>query len=430
MVLSNQDNPNNIKKDNEESSVFTLKTYYYALGLTGAVIPVVVAVFIFFFPQNFSWLGEDHFMIMTTLFSIGFIHFTLFAVNEVFKKNILFTLAVYAYVIFFLFLIYITGGINSSFIFTLFFPIIATSVFLDRKSTKVIGIVTTLAFAVIFFFLEKESMNGALITKHIIEVFLIGVISYLVYSLVMEIVHQRYEREETTKKLTEVVQIDRLKSDFLSVAQHQLRTPLSGVKWTLEMIKASPDIPSDTISLIDAGLERVKNAIEVVNQMLKTAEESGGSLKLQPEKLDIVGITQSIIAELNFIIIKKSVKISLISPSSIIINADRDKIKPSLANIIDNAIKYSPKGHVTVTIEEIPLFVRITIKDNGIGIASGDLPYIFYRLHRCKNAVALEPDESGIGLYISKKIIELHGGTIFVSSELNVGTTVTIELPR
>jgi len=430
MVLSNQDNPNNLTKNNEESSVFTLKTYYYGLGLSGAVIPVIVAVFIYFFQNNFFWLGDYTYEAMVALFSIGFIHFSLFALNEYFKKNILFTLAVYAYVIFFLYLIAITGGINSSLIFTLFFPMISTSVFLDRRATRIMGMVITVAFIFMIIIVPRVDITSALITKHIIQTFLIGIISYLVYSLVTEIMHQRNEREETSKRLTEVVQIDRLKSDFLSVAQHQLRTPLSGVKWTLEMIKTTPSLPDEIITLIDASLDRVKDSINVVNQMLKTAEDSGGTAKLVSERVDIVGIVQSILAELNFLIVKKSVKLYFISPDSIIINADRDKIKPALANIVDNAIKYSPKGHITVTIEEIPLFVRITVRDTGIGIASGDIPYVFYRLHRCKNAVAIEPDESGIGLYISKKIIELHGGTIFVSSELNVGTTVTIELPR
>ncbi len=429
----NNENINTVKNTTqsaEELSALQLRKYYYALGLMGALVPIIIGFFVYFAPQYFSWLGDNIEVANIALFSIGIVYFTLFTLNEVLKKNILFILAIYSYVIFFLYFIYITGVTNSSFIFTLFFPIISTSVFLDKKSTRIMGMVITVAFAFMILFTPSSEIDSALITKHIIETFLMGVISYFVYSLIIEIMYHKYRNEETTKKLAETVQIDSLKGDFLSVAQHQLRTPLSAVKWTLEMIKSSQSLPQETISMIDAGMDRIKGAIEVVNQMLKTAEDSENNVKILMERVDIVGIIQSIIAELNFLIIKKSVKVSFIAPSSFLINADREKMRPALANIIDNAIKYSPKGHVTITVEEIPSFVRITVRDTGIGIASGDLPYVFYRLHRSKNAISIEPNESGIGLYISKKIIELHGGTIFVSSELNVGTTVTVELPR
>ncbi len=427
-IVKNTDNK--VNKSSQELSALQLKKYYYALGLMGALIPVVVGFFVYFLPQYFTWLNENIDNAVMALFAIGIVYFILVTLNEFLKKNALFVLAIYAYVLFFLYVIYITGGTNSSFIFTLFFPIISTSVFLDRIYTRIMGMVITIAFAFMIVFTPSASIDSALIAKHIIETFLIGVISYFVYSLIIEIMYHKYRNEETAKKLAETVQIDSLKGDFLSVAQHQLRTPLSAVKWTLEMIKSSQSLPQETISLIDAGMDRIKGAIEVVNQMLKTAEDTENSVKIYIEKVDIVGIIQSIIAELNFLIIKKSVKVSFIAPSSFLINADREKMRPALANIIDNAIKYSPKGHVTITVEEIPSFVRITVRDTGIGIASGDLPYVFYRLHRSKNAISIEPNESGIGLYISKKIIELHGGTIFLSSELNVGTTVTVELPK
>ncbi|MDP3962557.1 MAG: HAMP domain-containing sensor histidine kinase [bacterium] len=243
--------------------------------------------------------------------------------------------------------------------------------------------------------------------------------------------YQKKQKDETAKKLGKMVQLDRLKNDFLSVAQHQLRTPLSGVKWALEMLKAESSLPVDSMSLIDAGLERIKDAIGIINQMLKTIEAEGGTLVLNIEKVDIAGMVQSIIAELNFITIKKKIKLSFISPNpSILINADRNKIKAAVINIIDNAIKYSPNGRVDVEITDSQSSVTIVTKDTGIGITPEDLPYIFDRLHRGKNAVMVEPDESGVGLYTSKKMIELHGGKISISSELNKGTAVTVVLPK
>lgn len=260
--------------------------------------------------------------------------------------------------------------------------------------------------------------------------YFIGLITVIIVLVIYALV-QKHQKEETAKKLGKMIQLDRLKNDFLSVAQHQLRTPLSGVKWALEMLKSDPALPDDSKSIIDAGLERIQEGIGIINQMLKTIEAEDGTLVLHTEKVDIAGMVQSIIAELNFITVKKGIKLTFISPnSSILVNADRSKIKAAIINIIDNAIKYSPKGTVEVNISDDASSVTIITKDTGIGIAPEDIPYIFDRLHRGKNAVQVEPDESGVGLYTSKKMIELHGGKISVSSELNKGTMVTVVLPK
>jgi signal transduction histidine kinase len=246
----------------------------------------------------------------------------------------------------------------------------------------------------------------------------------------LETLNQKFEKDETSKRLDQMLQLDRLKNDFLSVAQHQLRTPLSGVKWALEMLKSESTIPAESMSLIDAGLERLKDSIGIINKMLKTIEADGEGLVLKTEDTDIVGLTRSIIAELNFITLKKGIKLSFIAPQFLVIKSDKDKMKAALINIIDNAIKYSPKGKVDVTITEGRDSITIVTKDTGIGIAPADIPYAFDRLHRGKNAVQVEPDESGVGLYTSKKMIELHGGSITLFSELNKGTTITVVLPK
>ena len=416
--------------NSEKPSFFRLRIYYYLLEILGAIIPIAIAVSIIFFPTYFTWFGEYTVAGTIVLFSIGIIQSLFFILHEIFKKNLFFSMARYFYLVFFICIIYFTGNINSSFIFLLFFPIITTAVYLDKKTTKNIGIVVTLVLASMILFIPTNEITPALILKHSIQVILTGVLSYLVYSVVIETLRQRYEKEETDKRLGEMMQVDRLKSDFLSVAQHQLRTPLSGVKWALEILKNEPKIPPESMELIDAGIERIKDAIGIINGMLKTIEAEGETLILNREKLDIVGIVRSIIAELHFITIKKGIKLTFITPDSIIINGDKNKLKAAIINIIDNALKYSPYGKVNVTITEGETSVKIETQDTGIGINPSDIPYIFERLHRGKNAVMVEPDESGVGLYTSKKMIELHSGSIAVTSELNKGTKVTVILPK
>jgi signal transduction histidine kinase len=235
--------------------------------------------------------------------------------------------------------------------------------------------------------------------------------------------------KEATERINEMIRMDRLKSDFLSIAQHQLRTPLSGVKWALEMLQTEPSLSLDSQKLVEQSLGRVEDALTIVNQMLITAE---GQEKpsLQIETIDLVGMVQGILAELNFLTVKKDVKVSFIRPEVLAIPADRGKMKAALMNIIDNAIKYSPKGKVDVSIVETPQSAQLIVKDTGIGIPDEDLPFIFERMHRSKNAVMMEPDESGVGLSISRKIISLHGGTVTINSEAGKGTTVTVNMPK
>ena len=111
--------------------------------------------------------------------------------------------------------------------------------------------------------------------------------------------------------------------------------------------------------------------------------------------------------------------------------ADLKRLKPAIANIVDNAFKYSPSGKVEISLSENEKGQAILeVKDNGIGISREDAEFVFNRLYRGKNAVALEPDQSGVGLYVAKHIIELHGGTISIDSALGKGTTVTVRLPK
>jgi signal transduction histidine kinase len=394
------------------------------------IAPFFAAFLIVYLKDYFSWLGMGVALELAgSLVLAGMIQLVLIILAKTTKSSVFAHAVRYVYVAFFLYFVYITGSINSSFIFTLLLPVITPAVHLNKVGTRNTGIVTTLAFASLIFFLPSTVISMDLLVKHTVQTILLGAVSYLVYSAVNETIRQNSERDEASRRITEMVQMERLKSDFLSIAQHQLRTPISGVKWALEMLKTEEKIPLESQSLIDASLERVKDALNIINQMLTTVENEG-TPTLEFEDVDVAGMIRSIIAELNFVIIKKSVKITCIGPDSAFIRADRNKMKAALVNIVDNAIKYSPKGKVDVSISEAPNKVTITVKDTGIGIPDEDIPYIFERMHRAKNAVLIEPDESGVGLSVSRRIIVLHGGWLTLDSKLNQGTLVTVILPK
>ena len=408
---------------------FPLTISSYVLELMGMFFSVGVAMGTIFLPQYFTWIPMQEF-IAVILLSVAIIHAILFTLKEVTRKHIYFTLARYEYVLFFLFYVAFSGAVDSSFIFLLMFPILATVIYLDEKTTKRVSLFLFVFFAAMIFIYDFQSITPALITKHLIQTIIFGSMLYLMYRIVLETLHQKYQKEKISHRLTEMVQLDKLKSDFLSVAQHRLRTPLTGVKWALETLRSDKTLSENVTQIVDDSLKRVGDSIDIVNDMLKTVEKAKeGRLNLVYENFDVAKMVNSIIQELEFIALKKKIIVKSSVPEMVTIEGDKEKIRAAFTNIIDNAYKYSPNGKVEISLKQVEHSLEFMVSDSGIGIDPSDLPYIFDRLHRGKNAVKLEPDESGVGLYTSKKVIELHGGTISVSSNLGAGTTVVAELP-
>jgi signal transduction histidine kinase len=425
----------NIKKEPFE---FRLKRYQNVVDLAGVFWPLIVGFFMYAFPSFFPWIIHPTINIWSFVILVFFqgIDFLLF---RRFHKKFFFNFSRYVYVAFFTLFLYSTGGTQSPFLFIMIFPIVVSLVDLDPEMTRHIGITICIVLSALILTEPAHLADPTFIIAHFIRVLLFAFLAYFMYIFVREALLQKYEKEETSRKLVQLIQVDQLKNDFLSVAQHQLRTPLSGIKWAFESVATDPGLSAENKELVMSGASRTSDAIGIVNEMLKTAEEGGGTLTLSIEPVDIVVMVKGIIDELHYVAIHKNVSIHFNGPQSLIARVDSGKLKPSLTNIIDNALKYSPKGHVEVTLadktdKEGKADSRgsfsLTVCDDGVGVSGNDMPFIFNRLYRGKNAILLEPDQSGVGLYTAKRIIELHGGTISLDSKLGKGTTIVVLLPK
>ena len=163
--------------------------------------------------------------------------------------------------------------------------------------------------------------------------------------------------------------------------------------------------------------------------MLWEFDISGFNLEISA--VDINSLILDILEDLQYMVTYKNVKIEFIKSSPpALVEGDSKKLRASIFSIIDNAIRYSPDGTVKISVENIASGIDIFVKDSGVGIDAEDLPYVFERLYRGKAALELEPNETGVGLYTAKKIIELHHGQINIASIKGQGTTVTISLPN
>lgn len=228
--------------------------------------------------------------------------------------------------------------------------------------------------------------------------------------------------------------ISNLKSQFISVAAHQLRTPLTGLKWSLHWLleKKGGSLTDEQAKAITAQVTAVNNMTKLVNELLNVALVEEGKFRYVFQKVPIQPLIEEIVAEFSPAAQEKQVTLETkynLQPNLVLIG-DPTQLKYAFSNLIDNAIRYTkPSGTVTVTLTQEKSRLTISIQDTGIGIPAAEQAKLFSRFFRANNAQRLHPDGSGLGLFIVKNIITSHGGDITVSSAENQGTTFTCTLP-
>lgn len=246
------------------------------------------------------------------------------------------------------------------------------------------------------------------------------------------------EIQKTNKQLqvanSHLKQLDEAKSEFMSIASHQLRTPLSGIMGYLSMLQEGDfgEMTEDQRKVILDVLEGSRRLIRMVNLFLNVTRIEAGRFKLNKSKVDIVKVIQSEIKELRPTTTKKKLKLIFVKPKEKIpmLNLDEDKIKDVVLNLVDNAIKYTEKGSITVKVEKKNSKVLISVKDTGVGINPPEAEKLFSKFVRGSGVSRLSPDGSGLGLFIARKIVDTHGGSIWARSEgEGKGSTFSVELP-
>ncbi len=238
---------------------------------------------------------------------------------------------------------------------------------------------------------------------------------------------------ELQKAYNDLKLLDQKKSDFISVAAHQLRTPLSGMKWGLTMLSNGEfgKLTKEQKDFIDKNIESNNKIINILNDLLEVDLSSKNKDSYNFENYDIGELISETVNNLANLAKRKSVNINWKkSNEKISAEVDIKKIHVVLQNILDNAIKYSNKNtNIDVNLNKINTMVQVSIKNTGIGIQEEDKDEIFERFFRSQNAMRQETEGSGLGLYITKQIIEDHNGRIWFDSN-NLGeTTFYISIP-
>ncbi len=233
------------------------------------------------------------------------------------------------------------------------------------------------------------------------------------------------------RDITKEKEIEKMKSEFVSVASHQLRTPLTGIQWVAErMLKKSKLPKKDRGYMEDIRLSTNRLTL-LVNDLLNVSRIEEGRISINPEKIDLVSYLESYFLECTPICEKKNIKMTFEKhPKSLEISADRNAIRNITQSIISNAIEYTPAGgEVKVYLEQKGEKFLFKVADTGIGIPKENQSTIFGKFIRGDNAITVKTDGTGLGLYIVKQAVNLLGGKIWFESEEGKGSTFFVELP-
>lgn len=228
-------------------------------------------------------------------------------------------------------------------------------------------------------------------------------------------------------------EVSRMKSEFLSIAAHQLRTPLSALKWVLYLVLEGDmgKLKKSQEELLQKGYQANERMIALVNDLLDVVRIEEGRFDYKFEKGSIAPIVESVLKEVRVVADQKEVQISFHKPPSKIPEAKLDTLKFRLAvmNIIDNAVQYTPeRGKIAVEVA-YQKEILVTVRDTGVGIPKHQASRVFSKFFRADNAVRMQTVGSGLGLFIAKNIIEKHGGKIWIESVEGKGTTVYFTIP-
>ena len=295
-------------------------------------------------------------------------------------------------------------------------------------------IITLILFTQI---LITQSFGGKILNTVVFLLFCI--FGYQLIKATLQEIKRREQMERMAKKLEkaykELKKLDVAKTEFVSIASHQLRTPLTAIKGYLSLIQeeAYGKFPKQMKKPIENTYVSTERLIRLVNDLLNISRIESGKVTAKVEKIYIEDIIESVINELQNLAEQKNIYIRWERPekSSVKVLADKDQLRQVVLNLIDNAIRYTATGGVTITTELKDKNCRVKIKDTGPGMVEEEISQLFVSFSRGSVGRKASTEGTGLGLYIAKKFAEMQKGKVWAESlGKGKGSTFYIEIPR
>lgn len=255
--------------------------------------------------------------------------------------------------------------------------------------------------------------------------------------------HKFYENlerlvKDRTKKLEEAhklsiaheKEIQKLKDQFVFIAAHELKTPVTAIRWSIEnVMTAKKKLPPDLMDMLNTVQLSNQRLITLVDDLLNVARIEAGTIKISSRNIDINAIIKQTLAEMHSVFSEKKLTVEYV-PKKSTAWADPERVKQVLINLLSNATKYNKqKGKIVVSLQEKENMVCVSISDTGIGIQHSDMQILFTKFGRIKNEKTMESEGTGLGLFLSKELVVAMHGQIDVKSTVGEGSTFSFTLP-
>lgn len=237
------------------------------------------------------------------------------------------------------------------------------------------------------------------------------------------------------RDITREMTIERMKDEFVGLASHQLRTPLTGIRWFSELLLRNKyqNLNQEQLDFLEQIKISNQRMIKLVNELLDISHiETGQKFEIKKADFKVNDVLNEVLTENISLIKTKSLNIVNEIPDNLLIFADYVKIRQVLSNLISNATKYSPASKnitIKVVADDGKGFTIISVADEGMGIPTAQKSRLFEKFFRADNARVQEPNGTGLGLYIARELIRAHGGEMWFESEENKGTVFSFSIP-
>jgi signal transduction histidine kinase len=233
---------------------------------------------------------------------------------------------------------------------------------------------------------------------------------------------------------SEALEAVRLREEFLTVASHELRTPMTSLSWTLQTLQGHASVPGvapippGANPLVDLAWRQAQRMNRLVRELLEVSRIQAGQLTLERTRVDLVALVRETIHRFELDLARAECAVTVGGDARADGMWDASRLDQVVENLLSNAMKFAAGKPIEVVISRHAGAARIAVKDLGIGIAPGDQERIFERFGRAVSETNY--GGLGLGLFICRRIVEAHGGTISVKSQPGAGSTFTVELPR
>jgi len=228
--------------------------------------------------------------------------------------------------------------------------------------------------------------------------------------------------------------VERMKTEFVSIAAHQLRTPLSAIKWTLRMVLDGDtgEVNEEQRELLEKTYVSNDRMISLINDLLNVSRIEEGRFLYKQELVNLEDLVSIIVDSSQELLKMKKMELTVDKPEKPLsqVSVDREKMELVIQNLLENAVKYTPEGgKIDISISGDDKNIIFKIKDTGVGIPDDQHDRIFTKFFRGDNVIRMETEGSGLGLYTTRNIIDAHKGKIWFDSKEGEGTTFIFTIP-